>query len=48
MSAEGWNSRVAEIERKSDELELEWTGERFVPGIEGDIAAEHFHRYLIA
>ena len=27
---------------------LEFTGERFVPEIEGDDALEHLHRYLIA
>src|SRR5262245_56593246 len=27
---------------------LEFTGERFVPGIEGEIAHEHWHRYAFA
>jgi SAM-dependent methyltransferase len=27
---------------------LEFTGERFVPGIEGEIAQEHWHRYAFA
>ncbi len=28
--------------------DLEFTGERFVPGIEGEIAYEHWHRYAFA
>ena len=24
---------------------LQWTGERFLPGVEGDIVVEHLHRY---
>jgi SAM-dependent methyltransferase len=28
--------------------ELAWTGERFLPEVEGDIALEHFHRYALA
>jgi ubiquinone/menaquinone biosynthesis C-methylase UbiE len=28
--------------------ELEWTGERFVPGAAGEIWYEHWHRYLFA
>jgi SAM-dependent methyltransferase len=27
---------------------LPWTGERFVPHLDGDIAYEHFHRYALA
>ncbi len=27
---------------------LEWTGERYLPEIEGEIAAEHLHRYAVA
>jgi ubiquinone/menaquinone biosynthesis C-methylase UbiE len=27
---------------------LEWTGERYVPGVGGDIELEHLHRYMIA
>ena len=27
---------------------LEWTGERYLPEIEGEIAAEHLHRYALA
>lgn len=27
---------------------LPWTGERFIPGMQGVIEAEHLHRYLIA
>ena len=27
---------------------LEFTGERFVPGTEGEIAYEHWHRYFFA
>lgn len=30
------------------DIDLAWTGERFLPGIEGDIALEHFHRYALA
>jgi len=26
--------------------DLEWTGERFVPSLSGEIALEHFHRYF--
>jgi ubiquinone/menaquinone biosynthesis C-methylase UbiE len=29
-------------------LELEWTGERYVPQIRGTIALEHLHRYAFA
>lgn len=29
-------------------MALNSTGERFVPGMEGVIEAEHFHRYLLA
>ncbi len=28
--------------------ELEWTGERFLPRLSGDIALEHYHRYAFA
>lgn len=28
--------------------ELPWTGERFVPSIQGEIALEHLHRYALA
>lgn len=28
--------------------ELPWTGERFVPGVQGEIALEHLHRYALA
>ena len=28
--------------------ELEWTGERYVPSVKGEIRLEHVHRYLIA
>ncbi|MCX6960268.1 MAG: methyltransferase domain-containing protein [Verrucomicrobia bacterium] len=31
-----------------EQNELEWTGERYVPQIEGAIALEHLHRYLFA
>jgi len=27
---------------------LEWTGERFIPGVKGDIEIEHLHRYYAA
>ncbi len=27
---------------------LEWSGERFIPGIKGAIALEHIHRYIMA
>ncbi|MFI4957138.1 MAG: class I SAM-dependent methyltransferase [Gammaproteobacteria bacterium] len=29
-------------------LTLPWTGERYIPGIEGNIVLEHTHRYLLA
>lgn len=28
--------------------ELPWTGERFVPGVQGETALEHLHRYALA
>ena len=31
-----------------EKSELEFTGERFLPEVEGSIALEHFHRYLFA
>src|SRR6187431_2556894 len=27
---------------------LEWTGERYLPEVDGEISLEHVHRYLIA
>jgi SAM-dependent methyltransferase len=27
---------------------MDFTGERFIPGVSGEIEAEHFHRYLLA
>jgi GT2 family glycosyltransferase/SAM-dependent methyltransferase len=27
---------------------LEWTGERFIPGVKGDVEIEHLHRYYAA
>ncbi len=27
---------------------LEWTGERFIPGVKGDVEVEHLHRYYAA
>src|SRR5436190_4788638 len=32
----------------ADEKHLEWTGERYVPEVSGNIRLEHLHRYLIA
>lgn len=32
----------------SSENQLTWTGERFVPGLTGEIELEHIHRYLFA
>lgn len=29
-------------------MSILWTGERFIPGVRGDIELEHFHRYRIA
>lgn len=29
-------------------IELAWTGERFIPGMQGSIRTEHLHRYLMA
>ena len=36
--------------RSSEEVEvqLRWTGERYLPEMEGDIEMEHLHRYAIA
>jgi glycosyltransferase involved in cell wall biosynthesis/SAM-dependent methyltransferase len=33
---------------KNNSRTISWTGERFIPGIDGDIELEHFHRYAIA
>ena len=33
---------------RKQNLELEWTGERYVPQIRGTIALEHLHRYAFA
>lgn len=35
-------------ETKSEKFSLEFTGERYVPELEGHIALEHLHRYAIA
>ena len=35
-------------QKQSEAPELPWTGERFVPGLGGEIALEHLHRYAIA
>jgi SAM-dependent methyltransferase len=40
-------TKVAETEKKSEDLVQEWTGERYLPEIEGEIAAEHLHRYAL-
>jgi len=37
---------VSETERPT--RDLEWTGERYIPGIQGDVAVEHLHRYALA
>lgn len=29
-------------------IDLPWTGERFIPGVAGDTALEHLHRYALA
>ena len=34
--------------RSEDSARLPWTGERFVPEVEGQIALEHLHRYILA
>ena len=34
--------------KKSDNLKLEWTGERYVPQLRGSIGLEHLHRYAYA
>jgi 2-polyprenyl-3-methyl-5-hydroxy-6-metoxy-1,4-benzoquinol methylase/uncharacterized coiled-coil protein SlyX len=34
--------------RGNGEVQLPWTGERYVPKIDGDIEMEHLHRYAIA
>ncbi|EQD40061.1 Methyltransferase type 11, partial [mine drainage metagenome] len=35
-----------EVKKKS--VNMEFTGERFVPEVHGDIELEHLHRYLLA
>jgi ubiquinone/menaquinone biosynthesis C-methylase UbiE/glycosyltransferase involved in cell wall biosynthesis len=37
-----------EERKESDSLNLEWTGERYVPQLRGVIALEHLHRYAYA
>lgn len=34
--------------RPSHQQSLEWTGERMIPGLGGQIEFEHYHRYLLA
>ena len=29
-------------------MTIDWTGERFIPSVGGQIEAEHLHRYAIA
>jgi len=41
-------TKVAETEKKSEDLEQEWSGEPYLPEIEGEIAAEQLHRYTLA
>src|SRR5687768_2473380 len=37
------------MEQRSNSIQaLDFTGERYVPEIRGDIALEHLHRYLLA
>ena len=36
------------MKNKKDISPLEWTGERYIPGIKGGIALEHLHRYAMA
>ncbi len=36
------------VEFPAGELDMEFTGERYVPGIPGHIRSEHYHRYLLA
>jgi len=36
---------VSETERPT--RDLEWTGERYIPGIQGDVAVEHLHRSVV-
>jgi 2-polyprenyl-3-methyl-5-hydroxy-6-metoxy-1,4-benzoquinol methylase len=33
---------------EDDPKSLPWTGERYVPGVNGNIALEHLHRYIMA
>ncbi|MCH2133841.1 MAG: methyltransferase domain-containing protein [Phycisphaerales bacterium] len=40
--------RIAYGRANADEPSPEFTGERFVPGIAGDIEVEHVHRYMFA
>jgi len=36
------------MEENTKSIELPWTGERYIPEVEGDIELEHIHRYLMA
>ncbi len=49
------SSPLSSTERKQDIMadvteqpKLPWTGERYVPGVIGDIELEHLHRYYLA
>ena len=39
---------MMEVTLQEGKSSLEFTGERFVPGISGEIEIEHVHRYLLA
>ena len=34
--------------QESDDARPNFTGERFIPGVRGEIQVEHLHRYLFA
>jgi len=36
------------MKEEKKENKLEWTGERYLPQLSGDIQLEHYHRYLLA
>jgi SAM-dependent methyltransferase len=50
MLAAPWAAAVSRLGRPgaTDVSDIEFTGERFVPGVPGEIAHEHWHRYAFA
>lgn len=47
MSVSKIENATNEIGNVSDENNLPWTGERFLPALRGQIRYEHFHRYAM-